>query len=495
MKPRQVIFIMTDSQRWDMVGCYGQNGLKTPNLDDLAREGVRYEQAYTTQPVCEPARAGIFVGNYPHECGAWANCAALADNAKTLGQRLRDNHACETAYIGKWHLDGGDYFGLGRAPDGWDPEWWYDMRNYLEELTPEQRVKSRKPETAREGIPEDFTFGHRVTDRAVDYIEKKRGEDYFLVVSYDEPHHPFLCPEPYASMYDDYDFPKNPAHFDNLEGKPVHQQVWAGDKRLRDPEALRVHRPDIFGCNTYIDYEIGRVLKAARENAPDAMIIYTSDHGDFLEEHCLLKKGAAAYDSITHIPLIIKRPGGLQNAVYREPVSHIDLSPTIMEYFGLPIPKLFSGRSMLKTTEDLSHHQRDYVFMEFGRFEVDHDTHGGFQPMRCVYDGHYKLVVNLLSTDELYDMREDPYETKNLIDCPETAAIRDRLHDVLLDWMNETRDPFRGYVWETRPWRRDARKPTWKYTGWTRQRENEEYEPRQLDYVNGLEMVEKSRPK
>ena len=177
MKPRQVIFIMTDSQRWDMVGCYGQNGLKTPNLDDLAHEGVRYEQAYTTQPVCEPARAGIFVGNYPHECGAWANCAALADNAKTLGQRLRDNHACETAYIGKWHLDGGDYFGLGRAPDGWDPEWWYDMRNYLEELTPEQRVKSRKPETAREGIPEDFTFGHRVTDRAVDYIEKKRGKD------------------------------------------------------------------------------------------------------------------------------------------------------------------------------------------------------------------------------------------------------------------------------------------------------------------------------
>ncbi len=115
--------------------------------------------------------------------------------------------------------------------------------------------------------------------------------------------------------------------------------------------------------------------------------------------------------------------------------------------------------------------------------------------MRSVYDGRYKLTVNLLSSDELYDMEEDPYEMKNLINDEGHIQIRNQLHDKLLNWMNETRDPFRGYYWECRPWRSDARKPTWEYTGYTRQRENEEYEPRQLDYDTGLEMKEAVRNK
>ena len=133
--------------------------------------------------------------------------------------------------------------------------------------------------------------------------------------------------------------------------------------------------------------------------------------------------------------------------------------------------------------------------MEFGRYEIDHDGFGGFQPMRCIFDGKYKLCINLLTEDELYDMENDPCEMHNLINSEETAHIRNELHDKLLDWMNNTRDPFRGYHWRTRPWRKDDFKPTWAYTGYTRQRENEEYEPRQLDYCTGLEMVEAVRGK
>jgi uncharacterized sulfatase len=133
--------------------------------------------------------------------------------------------------------------------------------------------------------------------------------------------------------------------------------------------------------------------------------------------------------------------------------------------------------------------------MEFGRYEIDHDGFGGFQPVRCVFDGRYKLVVNLLSTDELYDLASDPGEMQNLIASAAHAAQRDRLHDRMLQWMNDTRDPFRGYYWHRRPWRRDAPPATWRYTGMTRQKEPDTGERRQLDYDTGLEMTEAVRRK
>lgn len=118
-KPRQIILIMTDTQRKDMLGCYGNAEIKTPNLDKLASEGLRFERAYTCSPVCGPARSALFTGTYPHTNGSWGNSMPLGANIKTVGQRLRDR-GIHTAYIGKWHLDGSDYFGLGHCPDGWD---------------------------------------------------------------------------------------------------------------------------------------------------------------------------------------------------------------------------------------------------------------------------------------------------------------------------------------------------------------------------------------
>ena len=139
---KQIVFIMVDSQSTDMLGCYQNPYIKTPYLDALSKEGLTFDAAYTCQPVCGPARSAIFTGLFPHSNGAWTNCVPLYANVKTIGQRLRD-HAIQTAYIGKWHLDGGDYFGNGICPDGWDKDYWYDMRCYLEELTPEERYTKR----------------------------------------------------------------------------------------------------------------------------------------------------------------------------------------------------------------------------------------------------------------------------------------------------------------------------------------------------------------
>ncbi len=493
---RKIILIMTDPTRKDRLGCYGIPDMKTPRLNRLASRGIRFERAYTCQPVCGPARAGIFTGTFPHSNGSWANTMALGDNVRTIGQRLRDN-GIHTGYIGKWHLDGGDYFGLGRCPDGWDKSYWYDMRNYLSELSEKDRIRSRRTETNRDPeLREDFTFGHRCSNRAIDFLDKHHDEDFFLVVSYDEPHGPCLCPKPYSAMYDGYQFPKSRNIWDSLEGKPEHQRIWGGNSIRQDKDSLTITPADFFGCNSFVDYEIGRVLEAIDRYASDALVIYTSDHGAFLSSHSLSGKGPAMYDEITNVPFIIRWPERIpEECVYNYPVSHIDILPTVMEVMGLKIPKPAEGRSLLPLLRSTDVRVNEVVFMEFSRYEIDHDGFGGFQPIRCSFNGRFKLTINLLTTDELYDLKNDREEMVNLIDSDAHTEIRDRLHDEILNWMNETRDPFRGYYWERRPWRKNAREATWDYTLMTRQRENEEYEPRQLDYGTGLEMKDAVRKK
>lgn len=499
MIPRQILFIMTDTTRFDMLGCYGNPDMKTPRLDALASRGVRFERAYTCQPVCGPARSALFTGLFPHSNGSFANSMPLGDNVKTVGQRLRD-HGIDAAYIGKWHLDGGDYFGLGRCPDGWNADYWYDMRNYLTELTPEDRLRSRDMDRclAEGGVAREFTYGHRCSNRAIDYLEKHAGDDFLLALSYDEPHGPFLCPAPYATMYEGYEFPTSPNVLDTLEGKPHYQRAWAGANLTRDRSALRV-RPQLYlGCNSFVDDEIGRVLEAAQRYAPDALILFTSDHGDALQSHCIDNKGPAIYEEVARIPFIMAggaRGRAPQGAVHRGVVSHISVVPTMLEYMGIPIPKLLEGDSLLARYEAPCDQPGGSAFVEFGRYEIDHDGFGGFQPMRAIVDARYKLAVHLLDpVDELYDLAEDPHEMRNLIFDPAYAAVRDALHDALLKHMNDTRDPFRGYQWARRPWR-EAMPMRWSVDGYTRQRENEEYEPRQLDYGTGLEMERAVRKK
>ena len=152
-------------------------------------------------------------------------------------------------------------------------------------------------------------------------------------------------------MYQDYGFTKSPNIYDTLEGKPEYQKVWAGKNRTMDRDAVSLKYLNRYlACNSYADYELGRVLEAAGLYAPEAMIIYTSDHGEMAQSHCLTMKGPAAYDEIARIPLLIK--GGKRNVTADAPVSHINLAPTIMEYLGLPIPRRLEGKSILPMLED-----------------------------------------------------------------------------------------------------------------------------------------------
>ncbi len=489
---RQVILIMVDTQRKDMLGCYNkEKDMHTPNLDKLASKGLRYERAYTCQPVCGPARSSIFTGTYPHTNGMLANSMFLNHGVKTVGQRLTSK-GIHCGYIGKWHLDGGDYFGNGICPEGWDPDYWYDMRIYLDEMSDEDRCRSRQFKTAiKEGVTPDFTFAHKCSNKAIDFLEKHGNDEFFLTVSYDEPHHPFLTPKNYFDYFKD----KNHTQYGNIEDdfqdKPEHIRIWAKSTSNIDYSAYK-----LLGCNSFVDTEIGRVLKKIYEAVPDALVIYTSDHGDALGAHGITNKGPAMYEEITNIPLILyKKDSKIGGKVNKTPVSHIDIVPTILEHCGIDVPDSLEGISLLENLSQPEKKINEYGFMEFTRYEIDHDGFGGYQPIRAVTDGRYKLIVNLLTSDELYDTEDDPGEMNNLINKENFAKTRNRLHDAMLNRMNETRDPFRGYYWEKRSWRKDARPATWDYTGMTRQRHTEEDETNQLDYMTGLPVTELTRVK
>jgi uncharacterized sulfatase len=492
-KPKQMIFILGESVRADMLNCYRHTGLRTPNLDRLASQGIRFDKAYNCQPVCAPARSSIWTGLFPHTNGVWGNSMPLGDTAHTLGQHLH-NRGVSAAFVGKWHLDGVDYFGTGRPAPGWDPKYWYDMRDYLSELSPEDRVRSRNMSTGDDPTwTADYCYGHRCANRALDFIAKHKGEDYLLVLAFDEPHGPSLCPKEYSDSYRDFVFPSSPNEADPLTDKPAEQRIWAGRRLHGDPAPIKAHQ--FFGSHTFVDDEIGRVLDEIEKSAPDAAVLYTADHGVFLGSHRLEDKGPAMYDEITRIPFMVKWPGvAPKGAVCPHLISHVDVSGTVLDYFGYSVPNTMEGKSMLPTFRDLTIAPHTEVFIEWGRYEVDHDGFGAFQPIRCIRDSRYKLSIHLETTDELYDLEADPGELHNLIDSTEHAAKRNELHDKLLNWMNVSRDPFRGYYWGHRTWRPEFSE-TWRNAGETRQRECDGYLPRELDYDTGLPMKSSTRPK
>ena len=209
----------------------------------------------------------------------------------------------------------GTISGWAAARTGGIPDYWYDMRNYLDELSEEDRLRSRQTSTNRDpDLSAEFTFAHRCSNRAIDFLTHHDSEDFFLVVSYDEPHGPFLCPRPFSEMYQGYRFPKSQNVWDTLEDKPEHQHAWAGKHLFDDKDALEITPADFLGCNSFVDSEIGRVLEAIDRRVPDALVIYTADHGDFLSSHSLSGKGAAMYDEITNIPFIVRWPGTRRRA-------------------------------------------------------------------------------------------------------------------------------------------------------------------------------------
>ena len=461
MEQLNFVFIMTDTQNRSMVGAYGYPRADTPNLDHLAETGVRFDRAYTSCPLCTPARGAIFSGIYPQHNGAWANSMAPSAAVPMMGT-IFSHYGYQVGYTGKWHLNGSAYFGDGQAAGGFPQTWWYDGKNYADDLGEEsfqKYISCSSTENLREGgFNGGNIWGHRVADRAIDFLEKAGAAPFLLAVSFDEPHRPSVAPPEYWEKVSVDDIPRPPNFNAPLENKPRLQQIHRQQRGELSWEETADDLIPIFGCNSYIDREIGRVIDAVEQlHRDNTVIIYTSDHGDMMGAHGLSTKGPIMYEEICRIPFVIRMPGVSGGQTFDAAVSHLDIIPTMLDMIGREQPGTLHGISQLPVVKNTEQAVRDYAHIVFHRFALNHDNWGGFYPIRCITDGRHKLVVNLFDTDELYDLGRDPLETENSIEDPEFRDIRGLLHEKLLEEMDRSRDPFRSFNWAERPWR-SARK-------------------------------------
>ncbi len=459
-----IIFITTDTMGRGMCSaCVDRPGVETPNLERLAADGVLFENAFTASPVCTPARSSWYSGLHPNRNGAWTNNVSMKRGLPLLAELLRDA-GYRAKHLGKWHLDGGSYNGHGASDGGFD-DTWYDISNFLDEV-------------GRDGInrfgawnkgfeDETFCFGHKVADNAIRLISEAATSNtpLFLAVEFDEPHGPYICPPPFHNRHSYEELYRPPTLNADMAGKPKIQQEYAAFLRAgrSNPEDLPKYYHKYYDCNSYVDYEIGRVIDAVQSHmGDDAVIICTSDHGDHLGAFGLCAKGPTMYDHTCAVPLLINGVGRAGHRI-ESLASSVDLFPTILDLAAVDTKDLlrpadgYTGRSLLPLLEGDVDAVRQEVLIEFNRFGIAHDQDDGLFPIRCIRTDRWKLVINLFDRDEFYDLANDPEETTNLIDVAAHAAARDDLHDRLLAWQRQTRDPFRSPQWLLREWRQDAK--------------------------------------
>jgi arylsulfatase A-like enzyme len=451
-----VLFVFTDQQRQDSLGCYGNEFVETPHVDRLAAEGVRFDNGYTPTAICTPARAALVSGEYPFKNGVTSN----GGNWPQLLERdpypalLRDA-GYNVGLSGKWHL------GTPPSEFGFDgphiPTWHqvYDHDDYLayleendlppintdefEEVFPEGGEEYQSG--AVDPRPVEASYPYYIAERAIEqlgeYVEEYDADDrpFYQSVHFFGPHNPYYLPQEYFDLYDyrDVDLPES-AVKETFRDKPSHQ-------RLLEDDALKEFPTDDWkrilaayhGFVSLIDAQVGRLLDALEEFGvnEDTAVVFTADHGSYATAHKFLDKGATMYEDIYNVPFVARGLGREDEADDRF-VSLLDLAPTFLDIADAPIPDAYDGRSLFELN-DPNPDWREAITTEF---------HGHALPyeQRMIRMGDHKLVVNTAHTNELYDLTEDPDELVNLVDSCEHEEIRERLMAELSSRLEERGD-------------------------------------------------------
>ncbi len=437
--PNNIIFYFTDQQRWDTCGCFGQPLDITPNLDALARDGVKFDNAFSPQPVCGPCRALFQTGKYPTETGCFRNNIMLPAGVKTLGQYIEEA-GYETAYIGKWHLasDGelekppsidhtvtavprelrGGYTGFWRAADVLE----FTSHGYDGFVFDEhgQRV--------------DFK-GYRadcINDMALEFLDGYTGEKpFFMTVSQIEPHHQ-----------------NDRKHYEGPEGSK---------ERFKDfilPEDLKAlggnaaeEYPDYLGQCASLDENLGRLVAKLKEKGlyENTVIIFASDHGshfltrnrdDHLNGYDDYKR--SCHDACLHVPLVIAGGPYRGGRAVEELVSTASLPKTILALAGVDVGDAMIGENLLDVVEKKADNRLNEIFAQISESRVG----------RCIRTARYTYSVyapgvnggaaaasDRYADDFLYDMDQDPHQLNNVVADPAYAQVKAELRKRLLDWI------------------------------------------------------------
>ena len=476
-----ILFIFTDQHSLSALGCYGDTPCRTPNLDRLAREGVRFETAYTSCPVCTPARGTVMTGLYPHSHGMCCNTEDLGcsvqeiqDRPELLSRRLQSaGYRC--GYSGKWHL-GTDQDVMYGAPTeralpchvGFEGQQfpghgnggfhYPEYQSYLAEHGWRHRVLPKNDGKAYHawnyGVlegPLESTVPYFITQHTIEMLDRFKGsrQPFFIWHNYWGPHNPYWVPREYYELYRDVEIPEWPNYRWDAAGtnRPFRVKLHANwDKLNWDDwaEAVRYY----YAFTTLIDHQIGRLmdhLEAIGER-DNTIIIFAADHGETLGTHgSLTDKGWHHFEEIQRIPFILRLPdryrsGSLEpGAVLPQWVSLTDVYPTLCDLAGAGYDAhAIHGRSIRPLLEGREVAWRDRIYVEF--FGVNSLV----TSMASVRHGALKYGWNCSNEDDLYNLEADPYEMSNLIADPGHAGTVAEMRQMLAQWMEETQFPGLG---------------------------------------------------
>ncbi len=419
-----ILIIHADQHRWDCLGTYGNTDVRTPNIDTLARDGVRYDNHFSSFPVCTPSRYSLLCGLPVHRHGGWTNHSTpYADTA--FFPQLLTAGGYRTAAVGKMHftptyLDVGFQEMLLCEQDGvgrWDDDYHRDLMDrgvadWMDLEDQRREYREHAPAAYREtfgahatNLPEGLSTSAWIGDGALESLSQWGAEPRMLMVGFVKPHHPFDPPPEWADLYDpqslqlplgwteevpDHDYAIQPGYFDHRElTVPVLRRVMA----------------HYYGCISEIDSYVGRMLDVLRDRGlyDSTLVIYTSDHGDYLGHHHMSLKGGHMYDPLIRIPLIMKYPGG-RGAGTTSPVlcSNTDIAPTLLDLAGLPAPPAMQGASLAGS---FSGHELVLAHAKSGRLAMARTL-------------DHKLLTDGDGQDMLFDLHDDPHELVNLLESP-----------------------------------------------------------------------------
>ena len=488
-----VLFIMADQLRWDHLGCAGHPYLKTPNIDALARRGLRFANAFVNSGVCGPSRMSYYTGRYPISHGATWNRVPLSVGEVTLGEMLR-GAGLSLALAGKTHvlrdepalarlqIEGGselrtllerggfeeidrydghhppgsesgypaflraqgydsadpwtDYVISGIAADGSIASGWH-MRN----VHLPARVREEHSETAY------------MTDQAIGYVRRMGSEPWVLHLSYVKPHWPYMAPAPYHALYRaDQCLPVARTEAELRDAHPVVAAYRQQEESLsfqRD-ECIRTVRPAYQGLVAQLDHHLGRLFDAlaAAGRLDDTFVVFCSDHGDYLGDHWLGEK-ELFHDTVQKVPLVVVDPRAAADAtrgsVETRFAECVDIVPTLLDALGIAAPAhRLEGASLIP----LLHGKAAPAWREFTYSELDYSyRHArpalGKSVHECrafsLRDARWRYVYWLGEREQLFDLQADPQELQDLGADETTAAVRAQLRDRLLDFLARRR--------------------------------------------------------
>ena len=470
-KPNFVI-IMTDQQRADVSKREGFPLDTTPFLDSLAAQGTWFDRAYTTMPACLPARVSMLTGRYPSATHARTNHNGEDAFFETDLYEVLHRQGYRTGLFGKnhSHLDAArmDYYfplghhgasGVNRTED----ETAFD--EYLASL----RMRADFA-PAPFGVEVQCPF--RAVTAATKWIDSIPDDDPFLLwLSFPEPHNPYQVPEPYFSLFPPETLPSTHSDQSALAAKGFKYQ-WLrhiGEAAFADyAKQLPRARSNYLGMLRLIDDQIKRFVDhlESRRLRDDTIVIFLADHGDYVGEYGLVRKGAELPEVLIRIPCFFVGPGVLaSDQPHPAHITIADVMPTICEAIGTETPRGVQGRSLWPLLTGMEYPEAEFesAYSEHGfgglhyTADDDYGAHGdglnaaiGFDElnswsqsgtMRAIRKGDWKLIFDMQEHGQLYNLAEDPVELNNLFDHPDYAAIQSKMVAKLLGWTLRAQDP------------------------------------------------------